>query len=117
MDLLAPKPVDISMIKRLDVKLTPIKLDPNDPIFARLLQAKDFIPPKPTPEQIEANKPYAEIIRGGKVVGTVFKGGSCTTSNAIGLRLQSFFAATDDRDARAEAIAKAEGGTIRYVKA
>jgi hypothetical protein len=100
-------------LKTLGIELTPIKISDED--FASFQHILNN-PPKPTPEQLEASKPYAQIWKDGKLVGEVYKGGcAMTVSNALGMKLKSLFAATDDRDMRAEAIAKASGGTIKYV--
>jgi hypothetical protein len=111
------QPIDISKVQKLELPASAIrKLTPQE--TARFQQILDLAhnPPKPTAAQIEANKPYARIWENGQVVGEVYKGGSAmTVSNAVGSQLQDFFAKTDDRDARAQAIAKATGGTIRYV--
>lgn len=81
--------------------------------FKKLVERPE--PPKPTAAQIEANRPYAEIVKDGQVVAKVYKGGTAETSNALGARLRSFFEKTDDRDERAAMIAKTIGGKIRYV--
>lgn len=107
---------NISSLKALKIPEGAIRrLTPEEVAsFKSIMEHKE--PPKPTPAQIEANKPYAKIFKNGQLVGEVYKGGSCmTVSNAVGMRLQSLFATTDDRDIRAQAIAKATGGAIQYV--
>lgn len=107
--------IDVSSLKKLDIPASAIRKlsDREIATFKSLVAPK---PPAPTPAQTGANKPYAQIWKDGKMIGEVYKGGSCmTVSNAIGMKLQSFFQATDDRDLRAQAIAKATGGTIKYV--
>lgn len=109
--------IDLSNVKKLTLPEGAVRKLTSEEIaeFKKVMElAKN--PPQPTAAQLEANKPYAQIWKDGKMVGEVYKGGSCmTVSNAIGMRLQSLFASTDDRDIRAVAIAKATGGTIKYV--
>ena len=110
-------PIDLSQVKKLDLPAGAIRKLSDEEIaqFKAIMEmAKN--PPKIDPMQADnhPSKLYAEIVKDGQVIAKVYKSGCAETSNAIGARLRSFFETTDDRDQRAEAIAKAAGGTIRY---
>jgi len=114
--------IDVSKVQRLSdlIELKPIKLSDADPAFREIierLKSVDLNPPKIDPMEASnhPSKLYAEIVKDGKVIGKVYKSGCCETSNAVGAKLKGFFETTDDRDERASAIAKASGGTIRYL--
>jgi hypothetical protein len=103
-------------VKPLQISASAIrKLTPGEAAQFKSILDRANTPPKPTPAQIEENKPYAQIVKDGKVVGTVFKGGAAETSNAVGAQLRDFFMNNDNRDDRANEIARATGGIVRYV--
>lgn len=112
-----PFAIDLTKVQKVDIPGSAIRrLSDEDAAQFKALMEIAKNPPKIEPLQADnhPSKIYAEIVKDGKVVGKVYKGGSAETSNAVGARLRDFFATTDDRDLRAQAIAKAAGGTIRY---
>lgn len=119
-------PIDISQVKKLNIDPSSVR-KLTDKEKAQFEKIHEMAYARPTNlDELKnhvSQKIYAEVKVNGQTIATVYNGGSSMTSNALGGKinkiieqLDSKLTGPDGAQERAEAIAKAFGGTVVKAK-
>ena len=115
--------IDLSQIKQLDISSASVRKLTDDE-KAKFEKIREMLYAKPANlDELKnhvSQKPYAQVVVDGKVVATLYNGGSAETSNATYARIKDLSSMGEDEKStgpelaqkRAEQIAKALGGSI-----
>ncbi len=117
--------LDVSKVKKLDAALTPVKLSERQKAEMEKMREMAYRVPTNLDELKNhvSQKVYAEVKVNGQTIATVYNGGTSMTSNALGAKINKIIEELDSKltgpngaQERAEAIAKAFGGTVVKAK-
>jgi len=114
--------IDINTVKKLDLPSSAIR-KLSDEEIAKFKKIQEMAYSKPANlDELKnhiSQKPYAEVKVGGQLIATIYNNGTSSTSNALGGKINKIIEELDSKlsgpegaQARAEAIAKAFGGTV-----